>query len=106
MADEQAPPFMSRQQAGDGGVSKVRASWDENEEQTRMETPQQPAFFFCFGAVGTFGRRQDIYLGVGLAQSIAGRAAHPCIHGNLSTVAQSHKNSNHLNKFPEQTDEN
>lgn len=88
----------------------MRASWDENEEQTRMETPQQPLLFlfsfFCFGAVGTFGRRQVIYLGVGLAQSIAGRAAHPRRHGNLSTIAQSHKNSNHPNKFPEQTDEN
>lgn len=52
MADEQAPPFMSRQQAGDGGVSKVRASWDENEEQTRMETPQQPLFFSVLVLLG------------------------------------------------------
>lgn len=112
MADEQDPPFMSRQQwaTHGGGVDKVRTSWDDNEKHTRMEMSQQPVvfllflFFFVFHVAGMFGRRRDNYLGV--AQSITGRAARPRFHGNLSTVAQWHKNSHHPNKFPEQTDEN
>lgn len=116
MADEQDPPFMSRQQwaTHGGGRDKVRASWDENEKQARWKRHNSHlfccfvAFFFCFfvtfHVAGMFARRPDIYLGV--AQSITGRAARPRFHGNLSTVAQWHKDSHHPNKFPEQSDEN